>query len=1203
MVPKTGSVQLRMANPLLMQKHEMRTFLRSVCLVLFLFSGNALANELTGVEIATRADEATVLIGTGDSNLSEFGQGSGFFVTPNLIVTNYHVIKGASIVAYMRYGQEQFHSIDSIRDVESNYDLAVLKVPSTRVNPLYLGDSDTVKKGETVYVAGNPHGLVGTISKGIISGQQTSPGYNFIRKGANLIQFEASVAHGSSGGPVLNGRGEVIGVVSFGIGDSATGDFNFAIPSNYLKTMLRKLGVRLPSKPQADSGSSKRRNEKKAQADAERAIAEARKLEAEARKAEAEARKAEAERDKAEAEKVKMEAKKAQAELAKPEPVRPKKEKVKVSNSKTAIIDRLHAATVHVYGKDRNGRQGRLGTGFFVRENQVATDFHVVDGSTLKGIKLIGQGTQSMGGLHVARLLKTDKAHHLAILQVKGADVQPLRLANSEEVDIDEEISLVGNPSSGELSEGKISKILDEEGVRYFEFDAPVSPGSSGGPIVNTRGEVIAVTALKVVAITGTLKNAIPSNYLAELLAGKGDPPLHPPPPKPKVSPKPVSSSEPSPYGDWLERGIERYEQAQFDDAIRLLESALDGLTHPENQAKAHLYLGFSRRGRGELQESVIAEFREALSHDPDIELPPQVGQNHPVFKPLLEKTREDATGTLTVNASPPQTQIKIVGSHGEIIDEAAGSVNSCRLFKGDYTVTCTLGEATNLKTVRIVPGVHYILDREITRMPSTSRELTLELDRMVKPQRVDVHFEIYGPSGNELNRGVKQMQLQGEKPDLGTWVYHVNWPPSTPAGRLAYRIKVDGEDIIPIPPPEIVILEPPTDAWVYINQAFDLKARVTSDIQLTEVLVHYSDASKKLRKMDTPDTYIGTVTARDKRKAGTIWYFVTAKDQEGKISRSEVRLVEIKRLDDETDTDSVPPPEITVLAPRGSAVLPINEPIEIKAEVKSSAPLKEVRVFYNSERKQLSETSPSSMLENKSSDTYIGKIPKEHNREEGYIWYFVTATTEKGVKSQTEDSVIEVKKLPTWRHEGVWASHSWSSHVAEDTRFVSDWERGNLVSLAYLREGKGFQILGAQLDFGYENPINTSAIVQWGPRMKESAIAFAFLAGIAGYRDSDSDLVQNSNRPTQLTPLVGGSLKFYPLDRASIDFAGSIKLRSTNGAGDRESDFTRTLLHHYEMGIRLYISPTLNLKAGYGKWRLGEYDNTSVQVGLGATF
>ena len=161
--------------------------------------------------------------------------------------------------------------------------------------------------------------------------------------------------------------------------------------------------------------------------------------------------------------------------------------------------------------------------------------------------------------------------------------------------------------------------------------------------------------------------------------------------------------------------------------------------------------------------------------------------------------------------------------------------------------------------------------------------------------------------------------------------------------------------------------------------------------------------------------------------------------------------------------------PEITVLAPRGSAVLPINKAINIEAEVESNAPLKEVRVFYNSERKQLSETSPSSMLENKSSDTYIGKIPKEHNREEGHIWFFVMATTEKGVPSQTEDSVIEVKKLPTWRQKGVWASHSWSSYVQNDPPRNSDWARGDVVGLAYLSEGKGFHTLGARLDFPYE--------------------------------------------------------------------------------------------------------------------------------------
>ena len=93
--------------------------------------------------------------------------------------------------------------------------------------------------------------------------------------------------------------------------------------------------------------------------------------------------------------------------------------------------------------------------------------------------------------LLVAHLLKTDKARHLAILQVEKADVQPLSLGNSEEVDIGEKISLMEDSARGEVSEGTISDLLDKEGVRYFQFDAPVSPGGSGGPIVNSRGEVM----------------------------------------------------------------------------------------------------------------------------------------------------------------------------------------------------------------------------------------------------------------------------------------------------------------------------------------------------------------------------------------------------------------------------------------------------------------------------------------------------------------------------------------------------------------------------------------------------------------------------------------------------------------------------------------------------------------------------------------
>jgi hypothetical protein len=445
-------------------------------------------------------------------------------------------------------------------------------------------------------------------------------------------------------------------------------------------------------------------------------------------------------------------------------------------------------------------------------------------------------------------------------------------------------------------------------------------------------------------------------------------------------------------------------------------------------------------------------------------------------------------------------------------------------------------------------------------------------------------------------------MQLREEKPESSTWVYHVKLPVATQGGKIVYRIETDGE-VIPGRPMEVEILEPPANALIEANQSIPIKARVISNVEVSEVRVVYdapttladTSLSQKLEKESSSNTYKGKIPARRNHSDGTTWYYVTATNKSGENTISATRAVRAKRL-------SQDPPKIAVIKPPGTGPLPINRPINFEAKVKSSAPLKEVRIYYDFPRKRLSETSPSSMLENKSSDTYIGKIPKEHNREEGHIWFFVMATTEKGVPSQTEDSVIEVKKLPTWRQKGVWASHSWSSYVQNDPPRNSDWARGDVVGLAYLSEGKGFHTLGARLDFPYENSANTSAAIQWGPRLKDSHIAFAFLAGVAGYRRSDASF-SRARQSTEITPLLGGSLKFYPLDRVVVDVTGSIKLRSENSASDRSSSFTKEYLHHYEMGIRLYISPTLNLKAGYGEWRIGEYNNTSVQIGLGSTF
>ena len=102
---------------------------------------------------------------------------------------------------------------------------------------ILLGNSDLTQVGETVYAVGNPRGLEGTFSDGIISSIR-------LRDGDKLIQITAPISRGSSGGPVLNQKGEAIGVSVLSVINGQ--NLNFAIPSNYLKSLLTKVGVAKP---------------------------------------------------------------------------------------------------------------------------------------------------------------------------------------------------------------------------------------------------------------------------------------------------------------------------------------------------------------------------------------------------------------------------------------------------------------------------------------------------------------------------------------------------------------------------------------------------------------------------------------------------------------------------------------------------------------------------------------------------------------------------------------------------------------------------------------------------------------------------------------------------------------------------------------------------------------------------------------------
>jgi len=222
-----------------------RASLSLTCLTLLLFFGTTAAHAQTAQEIAKKAFGSTVLLVMEDAAGRPLSLGSGFFVRDGEIASNLHVVEGAGRGYAKLVGQKTKYDIEGITAVDPDRDLVVLKISAARPQTLSLGNSDGVQVGEPVYAVGNPQGLEGTFSQGIVSS---------IREVGTdkLLQITAPISPGSSGGPVLNGKGEVIGVsvATFRGGQN----LNFAIPSNYLKTLLGKTG---PAKPIAQAKPAK----------------------------------------------------------------------------------------------------------------------------------------------------------------------------------------------------------------------------------------------------------------------------------------------------------------------------------------------------------------------------------------------------------------------------------------------------------------------------------------------------------------------------------------------------------------------------------------------------------------------------------------------------------------------------------------------------------------------------------------------------------------------------------------------------------------------------------------------------------------------------------------------------------------------------------------------------------------------------------
>ncbi len=155
--------------------------------------------------------------------------GTGFFVDTNVIATNYHVVKNASLISAKLILQKTTFQISEIIGIDKERDLALLRVEGTKIKALPLGNVGTLRIGDEIYVVGNPEGWEGTFSQGIISGFRVG----------SYIQITAPISHGSSGGPVLNKRGEVIGVAAGAINEGQ--NLNFAISSSDFAAFQRNV--------------------------------------------------------------------------------------------------------------------------------------------------------------------------------------------------------------------------------------------------------------------------------------------------------------------------------------------------------------------------------------------------------------------------------------------------------------------------------------------------------------------------------------------------------------------------------------------------------------------------------------------------------------------------------------------------------------------------------------------------------------------------------------------------------------------------------------------------------------------------------------------------------------------------------------------------------------------------------------------------
>jgi S1-C subfamily serine protease len=205
-----------------------------------------LPTELNNIAVYKKAlpsvvniTSSTVTYDVFNGAVPEQGQGSGFILNKNGdILTNFHVVSNAQNVEVTLSDKHQYKA--KVLMTDRAHDLALLKIDATDLQPASLATSRNLQVGQLVYAIGNPFGLSGTMTRGIISSIRSirGPMGNLI---SDAIQTDAAINPGNSGGPLLNSQGDVIGMntmIDTGGGADQNAGIGFAIPIDAAKAAL-----------------------------------------------------------------------------------------------------------------------------------------------------------------------------------------------------------------------------------------------------------------------------------------------------------------------------------------------------------------------------------------------------------------------------------------------------------------------------------------------------------------------------------------------------------------------------------------------------------------------------------------------------------------------------------------------------------------------------------------------------------------------------------------------------------------------------------------------------------------------------------------------------------------------------------------------------------------------------------------------------